>query len=329
MDKTLIALSLIGGSLLFVCVFFVASVAYAPNNVYTPEPASIPAASLSQPITFVFGGDVMLGRKVNYEMHQRNDFSFPFVSITPIFAGADAVLVNLESPLYEPCPVSNASSMTLCASPESARALARAGVTLVSFANNHMRDYGAAGIAQTNDLLAQQGIGVVNNGKVFIREVRGYKVGLIAYNLTWGNVLDSDIRVAIEHARSQVDMLIASFHWGDEYTDEPNAYQKRIAHAAIDAGADVVIGSHPHHVQPIGQYKGKYIFYSLGNLIFDQMWSEKTRIGALIKFVWNAEQGDTSYEIIPTKIFDFAQPQLLGGADKQAVIDFMTGATLR
>ncbi|MDE2312447.1 MAG: CapA family protein, partial [Patescibacteria group bacterium] len=93
----------------------------------------------------------------------------------------------------------------------------------------------------------------------------------------------SRLQTAIAAARAQCDFVIATMHAGTEYTRTPNEAQKKFAHAAIDDGADLVIGAHPHWVQTVEQYQGKYIFYSLGNFIFDQNWSQDTREGLVLK----------------------------------------------
>ena len=104
-------------------------------------------------------------------------------------------------------------------------------------------------------------------------------------------------------------MVIATFHWGNEYSHR-SLHQVELAHLAVDSGADVVIGHHPHWVQEVETYLGKPIYYSLGNLVFDQMWSEETRTGLVVKLNFS---GSTliSQEQIPIKIFDYGQPATL------------------
>ncbi|MBI2633913.1 MAG: CapA family protein, partial [Parcubacteria group bacterium] len=131
-----------------------------------------------------------------------------------------------------------------------------------------------------------------------------------AYNLTWNPPSEEEIAEQVRELKTNSDFVIVSFHWGEEYQDFPSEKQRSLAHKIIDAGANIVMGHHGHHLQPVEKYKNGLILYSLGNLIFDQMWSEKTRLGALVKVSWY-ENGNLDYEILPTKIFDFAQPRFL------------------
>jgi poly-gamma-glutamate synthesis protein (capsule biosynthesis protein) len=109
------------------------------------------------------------------------------------------------------------------------------------------------------------------------------------------------------------DLVIVNFHWGEEYTDEPNEYQKQIAHLAIDSGADIVIGHHPHHIQPIEEYKGKLIFYSLANLFFDQLWSEKTRYSMLARVSWDTNAGALAYTTSTTYMKNWVEAICIAG----------------
>ncbi len=107
-------------------------------------------------------------------------------------------------------------------------------------------------------------------------------------------------------AKSQADLVFASFHWGNEYSRHSKR-QEVLAHLAIDSGADVVVGHHPHWIQEVEEYRGKPIYYSLGNLVFDQMWSDPTRKGLILKLTFSGSKLQ-SRELIPIKIFNYGQP---------------------
>ena len=261
-------------------------------------------------ISFIFGGDVMLSRKINYLLKQADNYFIPFINLEKFFKSADISMVNLESPLTSNCPVVNNSTMTFCAEEKFAEILRRAGINYVSFANNHFLDYGKEGYDSTNNYLQQQNIEVINNGQGKVITLKGKKIGLLSYNLTWNNVTNEELALKIKNLKSQVDFLIINYHWGEEYQDEPSNYQKEIAHLTIDNGADLIIGHHPHHVQPIEKYQGKYIFYSLGNLVFDQNWSYKTRVGELVKITLDKDN-QVFYEIYPTRIDDFINVKVI------------------
>ncbi len=255
-------------------------------------------------IVFTFGGDVMLSRKINYLLKQADNYFIPFINLEEIFKSADVSMINLESPLVENCPVLNNSTMVFCAEEKFAEILKQAGINYVSFANNHYLDYKKEGYDSTNYYLQQQKIEVINHGEEKIATIKDKKIGFLSYNLTWNNVENQELASKIKNLKSKVDFLIINYHWGEEYQDEPNGYQKEIAHLSIDNGADLIIGHHPHHIQPIEKYNGKYIFYSLGNLVFDQNWSYKTRVGELIKITLNKDN-QVFYEIYPTRIDDY------------------------
>ena len=267
--------------------------------------------SVPKPIIFVLGGDVMLGRMVSWKLKQAGDYSSLFSNLKNTWADADMVMMNLESPLYSNCEVKNSTSMRFCAEPVFAKVLADADITHVSFANNHILDYGGVGVEETNSLLSENGITVANHATPVLSEVDNKKIGFVSWNLTWNNVADKEIRLKINALRNKADLAVVNFHWGEEYTDEPNEYQKQIAHLAVDSGADIVIGHHPHHLQPVEEYKGKLIFYSLGNLIFDQLWSEKTRYGMLVRVEWNPQQNTMFYTTSTTYMKDWAEAALV------------------
>jgi poly-gamma-glutamate synthesis protein (capsule biosynthesis protein) len=137
----------------------------------------------------------------------------------------------------------------------------------------------------------------------------------------------------IKALRSQVDVLAVAFHWGAEYVSTPQTAggvadddPVELAHMAVDAGADWIIGNHPHWVQAVEIYKGKFIAYGHGNFIFDQMWSYETRVGVIGKYTFYDDEL-VRVEFIPTLIQDWAQPVPMTGAEAQAVLDGMRAAS--
>jgi poly-gamma-glutamate synthesis protein (capsule biosynthesis protein) len=115
------------------------------------------------------------------------------------------------------------------------------------------------------------------------------------------------------------DVVIPYFHWGAEYVSVPNQRQRSLAYAAIDAGADLVLGAHPHWVQETERYQGVPIFYSLGNFVFDQMWSTETRQGVIATFAF-AGSRVTDVQFTPVVIEDYNRPRIAAGADHEAVL---------
>ena len=127
------------------------------------------------------------------------------------------------------------------------------------------------------------------------------------------------MKQAVQEAKKKADIVIVSMHSGIEYTSHPNTKQKNFAHQAIDAGADLVIGHHPHVIQNMEKYKDKYIIYSLGNFIFDQMWSINTKRSLIMKIKIN-KQGVQDVRVQPVVIEHFAQPRLANSQESKEII---------
>ena len=165
-----------------------------------------------------------------------------------------------------------------------------------------------------------------------IKTAKGMRVAILSYDnimpqgpfateTSWGlapinvETLPDDLAAA----RRQADLVIPYFHWGIEYTKDPTTYQQGVARAAIDAGADMVLGNHPHWTQAIERYNGKLIIYSMGNFVFDQDWSEETLEGMLLHLYWRAGKL-VSVRFRPTKDHNRCQPTIMSPAE--AVGDF-------
>jgi poly-gamma-glutamate capsule biosynthesis protein CapA/YwtB (metallophosphatase superfamily) len=255
--------------------------------------APLPAKFLPQvtaataPLKLIAVGDICLARGVEGEMVRRGR-GYPFAALKKTLREADITFGNLECCLAfggEPVP----KKYNFRGHPRGAMALAEAGFDVVSLANNHSLDYGKQALADTIDNLKDQGILPSGGGKsleeahaVQIMEVRGVRVGFLSYLGLFPAALplrDHEAGVAmakldlitrdVRAAKQQVDLLIVSMHAGKEYRFQHSSRQAEIAHTAVDAGADIVIGHHPHVVQDTEIYQGKPILYSLGNFVFD------------------------------------------------------------
>jgi poly-gamma-glutamate synthesis protein (capsule biosynthesis protein) len=283
----------------------------ARESARLPDP--IPSTRL------LFGGDVMLSRYVGKLATQKQDPAWPLHEVAELFRSADLAFVNLESPFSDQGhKIEN--GMVFKAEPEMIAALQAAGIDIVSTANNHARDCGAHGIEYTLDLLARNGILAVgtaatadrvHEGAIVARNGVGF--GFLAYTFDQsnGNHADRDNRVAmmnvdqmtadVKRLLERCDVAIVSMHAGNEYQATANAQQRGFAHAAIDAGASLVIGHHPHVTQPLEIYAGGLIFYSLGNLVFDQFQRKETQRGwiADVRFTGTRIAG---YGVIPVDI---------------------------
>ena len=252
----------------------------------------------------VLGGDVMLSRHVARVAREKRDPAFPLRDLAPVLQAADIAFVNLESPFSDRGAVVE-RGMIFKAEPEMIAALALAGVDVVSTANNHARDQGSHGVEFTLDWLQRHQIAAVGTGSSaeaahagVVIERNGMRFGFLGYTYDQsnGNHADTDDRVAvIDVARmredvakllARADAIIVSMHAGVEYSPKSNPQQVAFARAAIDAGASVVVGHHPHVTQPWERYGQGVIFYSLGNLVFDQFQRVETQRGALADIVF-------------------------------------------
>lgn len=272
------------------------------------------------PVTrILFGGDVMLSRYVGTLARQRGDPAWPLRDIAQLFSSADIAFVNLEAPFSDRGHMVR-SGMVFKAEPEMIQALRLAGIDIVSTANNHARDCGGHGIEYTLDWLEQNGIGAVgtartgdeaHQGVILERNQVGFGFLAYTYNQSNGNHTDQDDRVAmmdvdqmtddVAGLLKRADVVIVSMHAGIEYQPKPNTQQREFAHAAIDAGATLVVGHHPHVTQPVEAYGKGVIFYSLGNLAFDQFQRRETQRGYIadVRFMGKRLVG---YGVIPVDI---------------------------
>lgn len=287
------------------------NLAMLTRRAFIPTLTSLAYAqpSASSPRTkLILGGDVMLSRNVAARARGQKDPAWPFRSIAPVFADADIAFVNLESPFSDKGAVMQ-RGMIFKTEPEMIAGLELAGIDVVSTANNHARDRGDYGLIFTLDHLAAHGIAAVGTGKSSeeahagcVIERNGLRFGFLAYtyDANNGNYKDTDPRIAVLNIdamradvaamKTRADVVLVSMHAGTEYQLQPNPQQSTFARAAIDAGARVVIGHHPHVRQPWEWYGGGAIFYSLGNLVFDQFQRTETQIGLLAEVIFEGTQ---------------------------------------
>ncbi len=272
------------------------------------------------PVTrLLFGGDVMLSRHVAAVARKQADPAWPMRSVAGLFSSADIAFINLESPFSDRGRTVE-DGMVFKAEPEMIEALSIAGIDVVSTANNHSRDRGSHGLEFTLDLLAKAGIAAVGTGLTAeaahqgaVLQRNGVRFGFLAYTFDQsnGNYSDRDERIAmldadrmtmdVKSMLGRADVVTVSMHAGWEYYRRPNPWQQKFARAAIDAGASIVVGHHPHVTQTVESYANGIIFYSLGNLVFDQLQRKETQLGAIadVRFIGTRLVG---YGMIPVEI---------------------------
>lgn len=282
-------------------------------------------------VKLILVGDIMLDRGVEYQISQeKTDFTFPFLKIADELKRADLVFGNLESQISDQGK-NVGSAYSFRAQPEAIKGLRFAGFDVLSLANNHALDYGRDALADSLNRLIDASISPVGAGSEsqayapLIKTVRGNRIAFFAYTdqgpETWpakGETLGlarvssenlDRIKADIGLAKELADVVIVSLHAGNEYETEPNQNQTAFARSFIDAGADLVVGHHPHVVQNSEEYQGKQIFYSLGNFVFDQGFSPETMAGEMLRVSIKGKKIQEIFEE-KIKINDSFQPEL-------------------
>ncbi len=319
MSKSVKFIGLIG---LILLIGLISNRIKAPSSVFY----NLPAKKL--PTTTLFlAGDIMLSRNVAKKMYQAKNFILPFQKVAAEINKTDIAFANLESPFNDTGGHAVDNSLVFNADPGSLEGLKFAGFDVLSTANNHAFDQGLTGIEFTKNLLKKNNIlavGTFLDGEPLSASLphaiskNGTNYSFLSYTYASHNdggithdqhvsdfSLQDHLPDEIEaEKRHGADIVIVNMHAGVEYTRKPTQAQINFAHAAIDAGADLVVGEHPHWIQTVEQYKGKWIFYSLGNFVFDQMWSQETREGLTVKISF-ANKEIKKIELAPVIIDDF------------------------
>jgi poly-gamma-glutamate synthesis protein (capsule biosynthesis protein) len=270
-----------------------------------------PARLSATTTTLIFVGDIMLDRGVFSSIERYGDGNFDYIfKYATATKTADLTFGNLEGPISDGGR-NMGSIYSFRMKPDAAKALFRAGFDVLSIANNHAGDWGPQALADTIDIVEEQGVAVVGAGEnlseaqeIRIVQINGVKIGFLAFSDVGPNWLNASttkpgiliaesperVEQVVENNANVSDVLVVSFHFGDEYAAEPSSRQMVLARAAIDAGAHIVAGHHPHVVQKVESYNGGIIVYSLGNFIFDQNFSEETMRGGALEVLMMGKQ---------------------------------------
>ncbi|MFT0801568.1 CapA family protein [Bacillus swezeyi] len=284
-------------------------------------------------LTATFVGDIMMGRNVEKVTNLHGPESV-FKNVKPYFNVSDFITGNFENPVTNESDYQQADkNIHLQTNRESVETLKKMNFNVLNFANNHAMDYGQNGLNDTLDKFSQENMDLVGAGKnlsdakkhVSYQDVNGVKIATLGFTDTYtknftakknkGGVLPLSPKIfipMIAEASKKADLVIVHVHWGQEYDNEPNDRQKDLAKAIADAGADIILGAHPHVLEPIEVYKDTVIFYSLGNFVFDQGWT-RTRDSALVQYHL-MNDGKGRFEVTPLNIRE-ATPTPLGKND--------------
>ncbi len=262
----------------------------------------------SQGLSFVVtaGGDCTLGVREGWE---ENPAAFnmraeglglgaPLAGLAAAFAQDDLTIINLEGPLTE-STAKEKRALHFRGKPGYARILSEGSVEAVNLANNHMLDYGEQGLEDTLREVARVDVLAFGRGLTAIYEKNGVRVGLIGRSYPFPKA-GADISAQVDKLREQgCHIVLASFHWGSEYEAAFTAEQRRIGRAAIKAGADAVLGHHPHVIQGIEKYEGRYILYSLGSLIPGGVLDTKDKDSFLAQLTFTIDPSATGQQAPP------------------------------
>jgi poly-gamma-glutamate synthesis protein (capsule biosynthesis protein) len=289
-------------------------------------------------------GDMSLARGVNVDLYTGRSES-PLRHVAPLIGRARIALGNLESPLTKrakriPTKGPRGGSIYLKGNPDYAFILTESGFDVLSLANNHIMDYGEQGLSDTIYYLEQEGIKHTGAGPNLAAalepadiDVDGYVVRFLAFNgvepreyyagaAKAGTApLDEGMIVsAIGRAKREANLVVVSLHWGGESMAYPSSEQKRLAHKFVDAGADVIVGHHPHVIQGVESYEGAVIAYSLGNFLFDSRYPER-HYSTLLAIEVSRSRGILGFRLIPIYI-EGAEPVVSAEADVAEFLDF-------
>lgn len=316
--------------------------ACSANKEKLPEDSNGQAAEIAQPtkkvVTVTAVGDCTFATDINAPQDgsfisevdkQDNDYTYFLKNVSDIFAEDDLTIVNFEGTLSERGTRSD-KQFAFRGKPEYANILSSSSVEAANLANNHSSDYGADSLADTVKTLEDEGITTFNGEDTKVLDINGVKVGLVGiYALN--ETRAKEIEPAMEKVKEDgAELIIVNMHWGQEGAKTPNSTQRELAHKAIDLGADLVVGHHPHVLQGLEKYNGKYIVYSLGNFCFGGNRNPSDKDTMIFRQTFTLENGvaedDDNIIIIPCSVSSVSgrnnyQPTPLEGDEADRVMD--------
>lgn len=295
-------------------------------------------------VNFIAVGDIMLSRLVARKTEKSWNPNWVWENISHFLKQSDFNIWNLESPTNGTPLYSYEETMIFNAPPNLIQTLPGMNFEIMNLANNHALDQGESWLRTTEKLLNVIGITSIGTGMNLeeawtpkIIEKNGIKIAFIGASYASINddgstmnpfvarMQDTERLIgALWEAKNKADYIIVSMHGGQEYSRTPTELQKSFAKTAIDNGADMVIGGHPHWTQGIELYRGKYIFYSLGNFVFDQDFSYETKTGLALQ-VFLSKKDDTvkldEIHLHPINIQNYGQPLIMSWEAKKRALN--------
>jgi len=280
------------------CVLVIACVIlffyFQTNKVIAPSANTLVEQEQGE-VKLLFVGDAMFDRGIRYYATQNGGYSYVFEKISPLLKSVDLVVANLEGPITDNNSVSantapgSYNNYFFTFDPLVAKELYNQNIKVVSLGNNHILNFGQKGLQSTKEYLDQSKVeyfALPNGAKSAFTEINGIKIAFVGYNEFSGDNAEEIATIEeIKKVKQNNDFVVVFCHWGVEYETSTSEPQRELAHKFIDEGADLIIGSHPHVAQQIEIYKQKRIYYSLGNFIFDQYFSEDVRKGLGVELI--------------------------------------------
>lgn len=302
---------------------------HSPTTTQISPPIAAPAPISKPPTpavtTFIFGGDIMLDRYVNHTFKGTPDGSATaFSKLDPtLFTNQDIRIANLEGPISA-TPIDDniaANNLVFSFPPDTPAALQKIKLTAVSLANNHSSNKGLAGLTNTRTALTAAGIHPIGQQYGFDQDSMWRAPGGIPTTIIALNTLDdydsTALTTAIKSEKAAGQTVVVFPHWGNEYQTHHSSSQHQLAADWITAGANLIIGSHPHVVQDTEVIEGVPVIYSLGNLVFDQFFSEETQQGLLVGGTITKDSITLTFYPVSIKKMT---PQLLLGDTRQPIL---------
>lgn len=297
-------MELIAGLIAAIVAFFASFVPSFGEELRYRLP--LPVISEKPRAEVLFGGDMMFDRSIRVAMQEHGD-DFVLSCLADTLAKADLVVANLEGPITDNPSVSvgstpgGANNFTFTFPTSTAQLLKRHNVALVNLGNNHIMNFSRDGLLQTKRYLDEAGVKYFGDpdagesDRVARLEIRGIPFSFVNWS-DWTSD-KTDHTVAQVREESEAGRVVVVYtHWGEEYIPATER-TKILARQFVDAGADIVIGSHPHVIQEHEEYNGTHIYYSLGNMIFDQYWNEDVRTGLMLDVVFNGSDVESIREV--------------------------------
>jgi len=287
------------------------------------------ASKEEKPLKLLFFGDIMLDRHIKEKIKQKEfDYLFAKFELPAEWQLPDIMAANLEGAVtaggkhYPP-----EIFIDFAFDPKGVAQLKNYNFNFFSIANNHVTDQGKQGYIETRENLDKLNFNYsgcpdrqVRECNIRILDIKNIKIAVLSYSMVYGILDEEKMLAQITDAKAQTDLVIVNMHWGVEYEQASRKNIQTLARKIIDAGADIIIGGHPHVVQEMEIYSGKPIFYSLGNFIFDQYFSRATQEGLGVGLL--VDNGKMEITLLPFKS-KASQVELMNGDDKQEFLNWL------